>query len=141
MRHSRPRRDRLVGDSDHIVLAIRGLTRQIVESLQGRGLDGAEVAYYSRNQGAWHEVAFHVLMRAVCDLRSLHREALEIIFANATRVPADDLAQALKTAGSLDADLQRCADCWEADKDLAYEQFGGGFIFGPPRHFPGRQGP
>ncbi len=120
---------------------MRGLTLQIVESLQGRGLDPAEVSYYSANKSAWHEVAFHVLMQAVCDLRSLHREALEMILANATQVPPDELAHALRLAASLDAHVAQAADCWEADKDLAYEQFGDAFVFSPPRHFPERSAP
>ena len=65
--------------------------------------------------------------------RKIYRNALGIVLKHATKVPGMELCKALKATFATSVSLEKAANCWEVDKDLAYEQFGSLFAFSAPQ--------
>jgi hypothetical protein len=104
-----------------------------MRALEGRDLSTQEVVYYQSNPAEWHRRMFHVLMTTFSESKRLQRDALGIMLAKATKMPASKLSTALKAGNSEKPDLEKAAELWDVDMDLAYEQFGVLFKFPDPK--------
>ena len=101
--------------------------------MEGRDLSREEVAFYQTHPKEWHWRKFHVLMVAASELRKMHGVIIELAFSHATIIPARELSRILRSLIHLKPLLREAVDCWEIDRDLAYERFGGRFAFSLPR--------
>jgi len=117
---------------DEIRRAMQHLYRLASDSLSGRKLSSAERRYYSEHLDTWQERMFHLSMAILCEARSLKRLAQNVALAHATKLPTEQVVNLLLRSPDLDPNLECALDCWEVDRELAYEQFGDKFCFRPP---------
>ena len=118
--------------NDDLTRAIRDFSVIATETLQGRGLNREQSVYYQAHPKEWHGRMFDILMASLSEARKIYNIAMEIMLKNATKVPASKLSEALKLPNIFDPVFEKMTDCWEVDKDRAYEQFGILFEFPPP---------
>ena len=121
-----------LNNNDDLARAIRDFGIIATKSLQGRGLSVEQAIYYQAHPEEWHRRMFGILMTFLSETRTLYNMVIEMMLRNATKVPASKLSEALKFTDIFGPDLEKISDCWEVDKDFAYERFGIQFEFPPP---------
>jgi hypothetical protein len=120
-------------DTDDWIQAMQHFLRVVKNALEGRHLSHQEAVYYQSNPAEWHRRMFDILMTTFSESKRLQKDALGIMLAKATKMPASALSNALKAGKSVNSDLEKAAELWDVDRDLAYEQFGVHFEFPDPK--------
>jgi hypothetical protein len=92
--------------------------------MEGGDLDHEEMAFYQAHPQEWHWRQFHLLMLTISELRRLHKTMTEFALSHATIIPAKELNRIISSVFPLNPVVRTAVDCWETDRDLAYEHFG-----------------
>ncbi len=123
---------------EELTRAMQHLYRLAEDSLAGRELSSAERLHYQGHPEAWQERSFHISMAVLHEARSLNRAAQDLALSHATKIPGEALLKVLSNPLDCNPDVERALDCWEVDRELAYEQLGSKFNFPPLEEAPRR---
>ena len=91
--------------------------------------------WYQIHLAEWHRWRFHTMMGSLGGVRRVQRSITQLALNQYVKGDQKDAlwaADILKKGVSLNEEWDRMIDCWEVDRDLAYEQFGERFDFPPP---------
>jgi hypothetical protein len=108
-------------------------TALFTEVMEGRDLCNEELAFYEAHPKEWHWRKFHLLMLTISELRKLHVSITEFALSHATIMPAKELNRILGSDFFLTPVLRTAVDCWEIDRNLAYDHFGHKFALSVPK--------
>jgi hypothetical protein len=101
--------------------------------MEGRDLRHEEIVFYEAHPREWNWRKFHLLMLTISELRKLHASITEFAFYHATIMPAKELNRILGSDFCLAPILRTAVDCWEIDRNLAYNRFGHTFALSVPK--------
>jgi len=102
-------------------------TALFVKLMEGRDLRHEEITFYEAHPKEWQWRKFQLLMLTISELRKLHASITEFALCHATVMPARELNRILGSDFCLTPILRTAVDCWEIDRNLAYDRFGDRF--------------